>query len=89
MITGKPYFDYKFLGVESFPNALKQAGVSFLPYDEPCIHTIRTGNASFFTNDDTITCGMCSKDKKDIFFIDDTHWSWKASEKIFGTMRFD
>ncbi|MDD2321366.1 MAG: hypothetical protein PHO83_15080 [Geobacteraceae bacterium] len=25
---------------------------------------------------------------KDIFYPDDTHWSWKASEKIFETVRF-
>lgn len=25
---------------------------------------------------------------KDIFYADDTHWSWKASEKIFETVRF-
>jgi hypothetical protein len=28
------------------------------------------------------------KGEKDIFFIDDTHWSWKAPEKIFGATRF-
>ena len=27
--------------------------------------------------------------EKDIYFIDDTHWSWKAPEKIFSTIRFD
>jgi hypothetical protein len=25
---------------------------------------------------------------KDIFYVDDTHWTWKASSKIFGTERF-
>lgn len=25
---------------------------------------------------------------KDVFYADDTHWSWKASEKIFETVRF-
>jgi hypothetical protein len=29
------------------------------------------------------------KGVRDIFFADDTHWSWKASEKIFRTVRFD
>jgi hypothetical protein len=28
------------------------------------------------------------KGEKDIFYPDDTHWSWKASEKIFSTVRF-
>jgi len=70
MIQGKPYFDYKFLGVESFTKALKQSGVSFLPYEDPLVDTIRTGDASFFTNDDTITLGVCAKDGTDIYFID-------------------
>jgi len=26
--------------------------------------------------------------EKDIFYIDDTHWSWKAPEKIFSSIRF-
>lgn len=26
---------------------------------------------------------------KDIYYADDTHWSWKASKKIFETVRFD
>ena len=26
---------------------------------------------------------------KDIYHADDTHWSWKASEKIFQTVKFD
>jgi len=29
-----------------------------------------------------------SKGEKDIFFADDTHWSWKASKKIFEEVRF-
>jgi hypothetical protein len=29
------------------------------------------------------------KGEKDIYFIDDTHWSWKAPEKIFENTRFD
>jgi hypothetical protein len=29
-----------------------------------------------------------NKGEKDIFYADDTHWSWKASEKIFSTIRF-
>lgn len=28
------------------------------------------------------------KGEKDIYYADDTHWSWKASEKIFKTVRF-
>ncbi len=28
------------------------------------------------------------KGVKDVFYADDTHWSWKASEKIFSTVRF-
>jgi hypothetical protein len=28
------------------------------------------------------------KGEKDIFYPDDTHWSWKASEKIFNMVRF-
>lgn len=28
------------------------------------------------------------KGEKDIYFADDTHWSWKASEKIFSVVRF-
>lgn len=27
--------------------------------------------------------------EKDVFFPDDSHWSWKASKKIFSTTRFD
>ena len=27
--------------------------------------------------------------EKDIFYADDTHWSWKAAKKIFETVRFD
>ncbi len=27
--------------------------------------------------------------EKDIFYKDDTHWSWKASQKIFDTVRFN
>ena len=26
--------------------------------------------------------------EKDIYYADDTHWGWKASEKVFGTVRF-
>lgn len=26
---------------------------------------------------------------KDLYYGDDTHWSWKASEKIFSTVKFD
>jgi hypothetical protein len=26
--------------------------------------------------------------EKDIYYIDDTHWSWKAPEKIFNSIRF-
>jgi hypothetical protein len=29
-----------------------------------------------------------SKGEKDIFYADDTHWSWKASKKIFEEVRF-
>ena len=29
------------------------------------------------------------KGEKDIFRADDTHWSWKASKRIFETIRFD
>jgi hypothetical protein len=28
------------------------------------------------------------KGEKDIFYADDTHWTWKASQKIFETVRF-
>ena len=28
------------------------------------------------------------KGEKDIFYADDTHWSWKASDKIFSIVRF-
>jgi hypothetical protein len=28
------------------------------------------------------------KGEKDIFYADDTHWSWKASKKIFSVVRF-
>ena len=28
------------------------------------------------------------KGEKDIFYADDTHWSWKASKKIFETVLF-
>jgi hypothetical protein len=28
------------------------------------------------------------KGEKDIYYADDTHWSWKASEKIFSGVRF-
>jgi len=27
--------------------------------------------------------------ERDVFYPDDTHWSWKASKKIFETVRFD
>jgi hypothetical protein len=29
-----------------------------------------------------------ARGEKDIYFADDTHWTWKASEKIFGGARF-
>ncbi len=29
------------------------------------------------------------KGEKDVFYSDDTHWSWKASKKIFSEIRFD
>ncbi|MSN26397.1 MAG: hypothetical protein GJV46_11095 [Geobacter sp.] len=29
------------------------------------------------------------KGEKDVFYADDTHWSWKASETIFHTQRFN
>jgi hypothetical protein len=29
------------------------------------------------------------KGEKDIFYADDTHWSWKAAKKLFETVRFD
>lgn len=29
-----------------------------------------------------------AKGVKDVFYADDTHWSWKASEKVFSTVRF-
>jgi hypothetical protein len=29
------------------------------------------------------------KGEKDVYYQDDTHWSWKASEKIFSTFRFN
>lgn len=28
------------------------------------------------------------KGEKDVYYADDTHWSWKASEKIFKTVKF-
>ena len=28
------------------------------------------------------------KGEKDIFYADDTHWSWKASSKIFSRIKF-
>lgn len=32
--------------------------------------------------------GELEKGTKDIFFADDAHWTWKAPEKIFTTVRF-
>jgi hypothetical protein len=29
------------------------------------------------------------KGEKDVFYADDTHWSWKASQKIFETVRIE
>jgi hypothetical protein len=29
------------------------------------------------------------KGEKEIFHVDDTHWTWKASKRIFETVRFD
>jgi hypothetical protein len=29
------------------------------------------------------------KGEQDVYYPDDTHWSWKASEKIFSEIRFD
>jgi hypothetical protein len=33
--------------------------------------------------------GEVRRGEKDVFYPDDTHWSWKASKKIFETVRFD
>lgn len=29
------------------------------------------------------------KGEKDVFYADDTHWSWKASKKVFETIKFE
>jgi hypothetical protein len=29
-----------------------------------------------------------AKGEKDVYYADDTHWSWKASEKVFRSVRF-
>ena len=36
----------------------------------------------------SILLGELEKGEKDIYYADDTHWSWKASEKVFKAVRF-
>jgi hypothetical protein len=41
-----------------------------------------------FIDTKAILAEELKKGEKDIFYADDTHWSWKASQKIFETVRF-
>jgi len=42
-----------------------------------------------FINTKNILMGQLKKGEKDIFYADDTHWSWKASEAIFRKHSFN
>ena len=41
-----------------------------------------------FIDTKAILAGELKRGEKDVFYADDTHWSWKASQKIFETVRF-
>ncbi len=41
-----------------------------------------------FIDSKRILAREVSKGEKDIFYADDTHWSWKASKRIFEEVRF-
>ncbi|MBE0599115.1 MAG: hypothetical protein IH614_17860, partial [Desulfuromonadales bacterium] len=41
-----------------------------------------------FIDTETILREELTKGTKDLYWLDDTHWSWKASEAIFSRERF-
>ena len=70
MFEGKSYFDYKFLGVESFKSALKKSGVSYRSIDKDYIDRLKKDEKIFFSDEDSIFIGLCSKDERSIYFAD-------------------
>lgn len=42
-----------------------------------------------FIDTKAILAEELSKGEKDVFYADDTHWSWKASKRIFENVRFN
>ena len=70
MIEGKPYFDYKFLGVEPFTVALSKSGVSYESIEHSHSEKMKSDEKIFFSDEDVLAIGLCSKDGKDIYFAD-------------------
>ena len=77
-----PYVDkyslyYKWLVNKRFP-------------DSPFFEMLRPLPKRYeFIDTKTLLLDALEKGEKDIFYADDTHSSWKASKKIFETVRFD
>jgi len=42
-----------------------------------------------FIDTKKLLLGELERGEKDLFYPDDTHWSWKAPKRIFSEIRFD
>ena len=70
MIEGKSYFDYKFLGIESFSSALVKSGVSYESIEHNHSEKLKKDENIFFSDEDSLAIGLCSKDGQSIYFAD-------------------
>ncbi len=69
--AGKPYYDYKFLGIRSFVELLDEAAKDYSMITDSSIENLYQGEASFLNRkDDTVRMGKVPKDGEDVFFLE-------------------
>ena len=68
--AGKPYYDYKFLGIRSFVELLDEAAKDYSMITDWSIENLYQGEASFLNRkDDTVRMGKVPMDVVYVFFL--------------------
>lgn len=71
MNEDKPYITYKFTGMKSIQSVFTEGGISTRILQDASIKKIFENNTDLFNSaEDTIELGICSREGKDLYFIE-------------------
>jgi hypothetical protein len=67
----KPYSDYKFLGIRSFPELLREAGRDYRLIEDESLETLFSIPGTFLkTGHDIVLLGAVNRDNEEVFFLE-------------------